>query len=212
MMAVYEGHEDLVKELIQRGASTEIRNDRGDGALDWAFKFQRLGIARAIAEGDRARFAAAASEPAASWGPAVRSVPAPASGPPPAPGKPAPVDENARQLAELQQIREILVQRGMTDAVGKLDARIAAVKARPARAAPAPSSSPQLEELARIRETLASRGMTQSVEQLDRRIAALKARMAQEDLPGATVLEITARRDRPEEQSTRLIDAETPMP
>lgn len=174
MMAVYEGHEDLVRDLLARGADTGIRNDRGDGAMEWAFKFRRLGIARMIAEGDSAKFAAAASKPAQDWGPALRSVPAPAAaGSPAAPGTPpaaaSPLSERAAQLAELRNIRAILAQRGMGAAVKKLDARI----------------------------------------------VALRARQAKDDvgLPeGGTVLEITARRDRPEEQSTQLIDATAPPP
>ena len=74
MMAVYEGHEPLVRRLLARGADPGIKNDRGDGALEWAFKFQRLGIARLVA--DPSEFALAANRPKADWGAAQRSQPA----------------------------------------------------------------------------------------------------------------------------------------
>ena len=161
MMAVYEGHEPLVRRLLARGADPGIRNDRGDGALEWAFKFQRLGIARLVA--DPSEFALAANRPRAGWGPPQRSQPA-ARAPseePAATEQPAPGSEIAGKIDELVRMRDALAARGLTKAVIKLDTRIAALRAQ-------------------------------------------RARVEREHTPAA-VLEISASRASPEDQSMRII-------
>jgi hypothetical protein len=139
MMAIYEGHEPLVRRLLARGADPGIKNDRGDGALEWAFKFQRLGIARLVA--DPSEFALAANRPRANWGAPQRSQPGAA--PPAAPAAPGqvaapdpspPLSEAASKIDELERMRDTLASRGLTDAVNKLDTRIAALRAQRARA------------------------------------------------------------------------------
>ena len=216
MMAIYEGHEPLAKELLARGADTSIRNDRGDGALEWAFKFQRLGIARLVA--DRAQFAAAANRPKQDWGPAARSLASPAA--PPFESTP---DETAARIAELQRLRAILAERGMPEAVKVMNQRIALLReyALPvpgAAATASPASGPKLSEISELqqmRSLLAQRDQKAGMATLDRRIAALRARQARAGLvtPAAARLEISARRDAPEEQSLRLvIDASAPQP
>ncbi len=140
MMAVYEGHEPIVRRLLARGADPGIRNDRGDGALEWAFKFQRLGIARLVAE--PSAFALAANRPKAQWGPALRSRPAATAPPaepagpagPAEPAEPDPGSEFAGRIDELVSLRDTLAGRGFTDAVKKLDSRISALRAQRARA------------------------------------------------------------------------------
>jgi len=128
MMAVYEGKEQMVKLLIARGADRSVKNDRGEGALEWAFKFQRLGIARLVATPQE--FVAAANLPKSQWGDALRSQPAAAAPPSAA----APADAIGGQIDELMNMRNILAARGMTGAVSKLDRRIAALRAQRARA------------------------------------------------------------------------------
>ncbi len=167
MMAVYEGHETLVRDLLARGADSSVRNDRGDSALDWSFKFRRLGIARLVA--DQEKFAAAASRPSASWGVPVRSV---AALPPPRAFAAAGARDDAPQLSEL-------------------------------------------DDLLKTRAILAARGLEKSVQTLDRRIAALRARRARADMdvPAGALLEISASRAAPDDQTTRLvIDASAPQP
>jgi ankyrin repeat protein/uncharacterized small protein (DUF1192 family) len=206
MMAVYEGHENLVRQLIAKGADPGIKNDRGDGALEWAFRYQRLSIARLVST--QQQFVAAANRPPADWGAARRSVAAPAAGPAAA----AP-DPTAQRIEELVQIRGVLASRGMKDAVAKLDQRIAALRAQRPRVADADPAAERIEELMQMRNALAARGMTSSVDKLDRRIAALRAQRARaerDSLPTA-VLEISASRAAPEEQGTRLI-RETGLP
>ena len=127
MMAVYENHEALARQLLARGADPRLKNDRGDGALEWAFKFNRLGIARLVA--DPKQFAAAADKPPVHWGEAVRSRSAPAGGP-----AAAQSDPQAEQIAELERMRETLAKRGMKGAVDKLDQRIATLRMQRARA------------------------------------------------------------------------------
>jgi hypothetical protein len=129
-MAVYEGHEPIVRRLLARGADPSIRNDRGDGALEWAFKFQRHAIARLIA--DPSEFALAANRPRADWGKAQRSQPAatPPAEEPAAPAEPAPESEIAARIEELERMRSTLAARGMGEAVKKMDVRIAALRAQ----------------------------------------------------------------------------------
>jgi len=131
MMAVYEGHEQLARELIARGADRSVKNDRGDGALEWAFKFGRLGIARLVASPQE--FAAAANLPRQQWGDPVRSQPLPAAALAPPP--PEAEGAAASQIEELMAMRKLLAARGLAGAVGKLDRRIAALRAQRARAA-----------------------------------------------------------------------------
>ena len=223
MMAVYEGHEGLVKDLLARGADRGVKNDRGDGALEWAFKFQRLGIARMVSAPQQ--FVAAANRPASTWGAPVRSVPAPVTVAPAAP--PQTRDEGLERIRELEGVRAMLAERGMDDAVKKMDRRLALLRegllpepdpvARTTsepRVPGAPRMS-ELEELLRTRAALAGRGLEKSVEKLDRRIAALRAQRARADMdvPAGALLEITANRNSPEDQSTQLIiDANAPKP
>jgi len=127
MMAVYEGHEQLVRQLLARGADRSLKNDRGDGAVEWAFKFQRLAIARLIETPQE--FVARANLPKAHWGDPVRSQPAAI-----APPAQEPPDQAAVQIEELMTMRNVLAVRGLTDAVAKLDRRIAALRAQRARA------------------------------------------------------------------------------
>jgi hypothetical protein len=115
MMAVYEDHPELVRQLMQRGADASIKNDRGDGALEWAFKFGRLGIARMVAAPQE--FAAAASRPKSYWSDPVRSRPAGAAD-----------DPLTRQIDDLVDMRDILASRGMTSAVSAVDRRIARLR------------------------------------------------------------------------------------
>jgi hypothetical protein len=133
MMAVYEGHEPIVRRLLARGADPGARNDRGDGALEWAFKFQRLGIARLVA--DPSEFALAANRPRTDWGAPQRSQPAaqPPAEEAAAPDPPPPASEFAGRIDELERLRNTLASRGLTDAVQKLDSRIAALRAQRAR-------------------------------------------------------------------------------
>jgi hypothetical protein len=125
MMAVYEGHEDLVRQLLTRGADVGVKNDRGDGALAWAFKFKRLAIARMVASPQE--FASAANLPKSQWGEATRSQPA-AAPPPPREG-----DTRAEQIRELLELRATLAARGLSKALGRLDRRIATLRAQRAR-------------------------------------------------------------------------------
>jgi hypothetical protein len=129
MMAVYEGHDEMVKDLIARGADLGIKNDRGDGALEWAFRYKRLAIARMVANPQQ--FAAAANRPSQDWGPVVRSQPTPAPGPPPAPAQE--MDPEQVRIEQLVGIRNALARRGMDDSVTKLDKRIATLRAQRAR-------------------------------------------------------------------------------
>jgi len=129
MMAVYEGHEDMVKQLLARGADRSVKNDRGEGALEWAFKFQRLGIARLVSAPQE--FVAAANQPKSRWGTPLRSL---SQGEPIAAPPPAAPDPAAEKIDELMRMRQALASRGMNDAVAKLDRRIAALRAQRARA------------------------------------------------------------------------------
>jgi hypothetical protein len=130
MMAVYEGHEQLVRQLLARGADRSLKNDRDEGAADWAFKYQRLAIARLVEAPEE--FVARANLPKSHWGDPVRSQPAEAA--PSASPAPEPARQAAAQIEELVNMRDILAARGLREAVGKLDRRIATLRAQRARA------------------------------------------------------------------------------
>ena len=129
MMAVYEGHETLVRQLLARGADRGLKNDRGEGALEWAFKHQRLAIARLVSAPQE--FAAAANQPKARWGESVRSQPSAAA---PTAASPEPPDPLTVQIESLLRMRDVLAARGLTEEPAKLDKRIAALRAQRARA------------------------------------------------------------------------------
>ena len=140
MMAVYEGHETLVRQLLARGADRSLKNDRDEGALEWAFKHKRLAIARLVSAPQE--FAAAANQPKARWGEAVRSQPSAAA---PTAASPEPPDPLTIQIASLLRMRDVLAARGLTEEPAKLDKRIAALRAQRARAEIARSPAAALE-------------------------------------------------------------------
>ena len=117
MMAAYEGHEELARKLVGLGADTSIKNDYGDGALEWAMKYKRVGIARLVSEPKQ--FSAVASLPKEHWGEPVRSLTV---------VEPQESD-TTRKIEQLLGMRSILAARGLTNAVDKLDRRIAALRA-----------------------------------------------------------------------------------
>jgi hypothetical protein len=129
MMAVYEGHEQLVRQLLARGADRSVKNDRGEGAIEWAFKYQRLAIARLVAAPEE--FVARANLPRSHWAAPVRSQPVESAATAPAQ---ALADEAAKKIEDLVKMRNTLAARKMTEAVSKLDKRIAALRAQRARA------------------------------------------------------------------------------
>lgn len=124
MMAIYEGREELAKTLLEKGAERSVKNDWGDGALDWAMRYNHLTIARMVSNPEE--FNIAVSQPKEKWGDARRSL------------------RSSKELDNLLAMREKLVERAAsTEAIDK---RIAAERvrivrsemdrpARPARAA-----------------------------------------------------------------------------
>jgi ankyrin repeat protein len=81
MMAVREGHETIVRALVEAGASTNAVSDRGENTLAWALRYNRLRIAGLVAP----------SEEVAA---VVKAMPAAPAPPPPLPqaSVPAPPD------------------------------------------------------------------------------------------------------------------------
>lgn len=80
MMAVREGHEDIVRALVEAGASTTAVSDRGENALAWALRYNRLKIAGLVAPPEQVAEAVNAEPaPAAPVRPPapVASIPAP---------------------------------------------------------------------------------------------------------------------------------------
>ncbi|MDD5296323.1 MAG: ankyrin repeat domain-containing protein [Rhodocyclaceae bacterium] len=76
MMAVREGHEDTVQDLLKAGADPRPANDWGDTALTWAMRYNNLKIAKMVSSA--AEFAQAVKAPPEVFGTPVRSAPAPA--------------------------------------------------------------------------------------------------------------------------------------
>ena len=92
MMAIYEGREDLARLLVEKGADRSFRNDWGDGALEWAMRYNQLNIARMITNPEE--FNIAVSQPKETWGEPQRSL------------------RMSKELEELMEMREKLVERG----------------------------------------------------------------------------------------------------
>lgn len=108
MMAVYEGREALARKLIEQGARPEVKNEWGDGALEWAMRNNNLGIARLVSDAEA--FNAAVSQPKESWGEAKRSL------------------SMSEELERLLGMRDTLAERKLsTEAI---DRRIAAERVR----------------------------------------------------------------------------------
>jgi hypothetical protein len=112
MMAVYEGHQPLARKLIEKGADRTPKNDWGDGALEWAMRHDRLELARMVSNPEE--FNIAVSQPKEKWGAPVRSM------------------RSSKELEELLNMREKLVERSMSTDV--IDKRIATERVRIVRA------------------------------------------------------------------------------
>ena len=112
MMAVYEGHQGLARQLIEKGADRTPKNDWGDGALEWAMRHDRLELARMVSNPEE--FNIAVSQPKEKWGPPVRSM------------------RSSKELEELLNMREKLVERGMSTDL--IDKRISTERVRIVRA------------------------------------------------------------------------------
>jgi hypothetical protein len=111
MMAIYEGREELARKLIEKGADRNPKNDWGDGALEWAMRFNHLNIARMVTNPEE--FNIAVSQPKEKWGEPSRSV------------------RMSKELESLLTMREVLVERGL--ATEAIDKRIAAERVRVVR-------------------------------------------------------------------------------
>ncbi|MBS1198784.1 MAG: Ankyrin [Proteobacteria bacterium] len=72
MMAIYEGREDMARILIEKGADRKLKNDFGDGGLEWAMRFGHLKIARMVTTPEE--FNIAIAQPKEKWGETSRSV------------------------------------------------------------------------------------------------------------------------------------------
>lgn len=108
MMAIYEGRDALARKLIEKGADRTPHNDWGDGALEWAMRYNHLDVARMLTNPEE--FNIAVSQPKEKWGEAKRSV------------------RTSKELDALLAMRGQLVERGLaTDAIDK---RIAAERVR----------------------------------------------------------------------------------
>jgi len=102
MMAVREGHEGIAKTLVDAGASTTAVSDRGENALAWALRYNRLKMATLVAPPENVAEAVSA--------PAVTAQPAP---PPPQASIPAPPEVSEL----LKKLRQAEAQGKPTDAL-----------------------------------------------------------------------------------------------
>ncbi len=134
MMAVYEGREAMVSQLLHLGADRSLRNDYDEGALEWAFKYNHLAIARLV--GSAEEFATAANRPKAYWPKATQSLPVTTTSPEPlakAPPKKDPGDEMRTQIDDLMRARAELAARGLNKEVALLDRKISVLRFKLAR-------------------------------------------------------------------------------
>jgi ankyrin repeat protein len=111
MMAIYDGQQESARLLIERGANTRLRNDWGDGAMEWAMRYNQLSLARRI--GNPEEFIAAANQPKENWGQDARSGKVP------------------EDLDALLKARRHLIAKGISPE--DIDRNIAALRARYAR-------------------------------------------------------------------------------
>ena len=128
MMAIYEGREDLARKLIEKGADRTPRNDWGDGALEWAMRYNHLNIARMVSNPEE--FNIAVSQPKEKWGEPKRSM------------------RSSKELENLLGMREKLIERGMsTEAIDKRISaeRVRIVRSELDRQAPVPARAATLE-------------------------------------------------------------------
>ena len=121
MMAIYEGREDMARLLIEKGAERSFRNDWGDGALEWAMRYNQLSIARMITNPEE--FNLAVSQPKEAWGEPARSL------------------RMSKELEELMEMREKLVVRG--EPTEAIDKRIAIERVRVMRSEIDQAKAPQ---------------------------------------------------------------------
>ena len=112
MSAIYEGKREVAELLVKRGADRSLKNDWGDGALEWAMKYNQADLAKLIASPEQ--FAAAANRPKADWV-AKKSEATPSD------------------LLQLFMAREQLVMSNQS--TQKIDQAIAALRAKYARQA-----------------------------------------------------------------------------
>jgi hypothetical protein len=92
MMAVREGHESIARNLVAAGASTTAVSDRGENALAWALRYNRLKIATLVAPPENVAEAVSAPPPIA----------APAPPPPASVAAPPEVGELLRKLRQAE--------------------------------------------------------------------------------------------------------------
>lgn len=133
MMAVYEGREATVKQLIALGADRHVRNDYDEGATEWAFKHNHLAIARLV--GSAQEFAAAANRPKAYWPQSTRSLPVTATAPTAQPravaSAPRARDQGAElraQIDDLMRARRELAARGLNKDAQLVDRKISVLR------------------------------------------------------------------------------------
>lgn len=119
MMAIYDGHQAVAGLLLDRGADPRPRNDWGDGAMEWAMRFNQVQIARRI--GTPEEFALAANRPKESWGEDRRSATMP------------------EDLKKLVEARDYLISKGLS--VQAIDRNISVLRARYARASLPPRNN-----------------------------------------------------------------------
>lgn len=108
MMAIYEGREDIARSLIEKGADRKLKNDFGEGSLEWAMRGGHLKMARMVTTPEE--FNIAIAQPKEKWGEVSRSV------------------GMTPYLEKLLRIREAIVARG--NPTKAIDDKIAAERQR----------------------------------------------------------------------------------
>lgn len=130
MMAVYEGREAMVKQLLSLGADRRVRNDYNEGAMDWAFKHNHLSIARLV--GSMEEFSVAANRPKTEWPQTVRSLPVITVSPQALVAPPAPRKDASRELRaeidKLMRTRGTLALKGQLKDVQLIDRKISTLR------------------------------------------------------------------------------------
>jgi hypothetical protein len=110
-----------------------VRNDYGDGAMDWAFKHNHLAIARLV--GSMEEFTAAANRPKTEWPQSIRSLPVVTVSPvaqarvaTASPRDKGPGAEMRARIDDLMRARKELAARGLIKDVQLVDRKISVLR------------------------------------------------------------------------------------
>jgi hypothetical protein len=191
--AVFGGHKEAAALLLERGADINARSTNGSSVLMMAVYEGHEELARdLVARGADTRIKNDRGEGALEWAFKYKRL------------------GIARIVSQSQQEFVAAASRPRAEWAPQIRSTPIPYGQEPKIDAPPPAPDPyaeRIEELVALKEKLLSRGLTETAAKLDVRIARLRAQRARDNKASvpSTVLEISARRGAPSDQSTRII-------